>query len=72
MALQNQEDLMPLRAADDFETIGAKYKELIAVPERKRSSSGHAGEHCAHCPEAPDVHCGAKCQEEGERAGVIP
>jgi hypothetical protein len=22
-------------------------------------------------PEKPDVHCGAKCEEEGEKAGVI-
>jgi hypothetical protein len=70
MALQ-KETPMPLRAADDFAVIGAKYKELTAVPERKRSGSSAAGGHCDHCPCDPNEYCGATCKDEGKKAGVI-
>jgi hypothetical protein len=62
---------MSNRAADDFVTIGAKYKELTAVPVPKRSGSGGAGLHCAHCPTDPAEHCALSCATEGEKAGVV-
>jgi hypothetical protein len=62
---------MSNRAADDFVTIGAKYKELTAVAVPKRSSSGAAGQHCAHCSSDPDEHCGKNCAEEAVKAGVV-
>jgi hypothetical protein len=66
-----EEGPMPPRAADDFVTIGAKYKELTAVPVPKRSGTGMAGMHCDQCPHKPDEYCGKTCSEEAVKAGVV-
>jgi hypothetical protein len=56
------------RAADDFATIGARYKELTTIPEPRRS--GASTNHCAHCPKNGDEVCNLNCHDEGVKAGV--
>ena len=59
-----------IRQADDFASIGARYKELTAVPNPKRS--GTNSDHCAHCPKEPSESCALNCGDEGKKAGVAP
>jgi hypothetical protein len=62
-------ELVQTRAADDFATIGARYKELTATPDPKRS--GSPTNHCAHCPREGHESCNLNCAEEGAKVGVV-
>jgi hypothetical protein len=62
---------MSTRAADDFDAIRARLKQLTEVTEVRRSGPGTPGDHCSHCPKELHEHCLLGCSAEAKKAGVI-